>query len=154
LCESVLPVAPERVNVDPFHRAPVSLVVLVHPATSARPSQIDPVRRPVTGAAKLRIYKRLQKQRLIAVNALPVRRQLPRTQGENSARQIPHLHPGQYQKPRVVYHECRLRDRSSLVQPIQLSRAAIFQAGLDRNSQANTCFTEPERTRYLKISPD
>jgi hypothetical protein len=66
-------VAPERVNVDPFHRAPVSLVVLVHPASSTRLTQIGPVGSLVTGAAKLRIYERLQKQRAIAVTALPIR---------------------------------------------------------------------------------
>ena len=44
LCESPLYVAAQRVDVDALHRAPVSLVALVHPATSARLSQIDPVR--------------------------------------------------------------------------------------------------------------
>src|SRR6266545_8227315 len=42
-------------DVDPFHRAPVSLVVLVHPAVSARFAQIGPVGGLVTGSAKLRI---------------------------------------------------------------------------------------------------
>src|SRR5258705_2429905 len=108
LCESVLPVAPERVNVDPFHRAPVSLVVLVHPASSTRLTQIGPVGRLVTGAAKLRIYERLQKQRAIAVKAFPVRRQLACAQREDRACQITHPHPGQDQKPRVVYNELKL----------------------------------------------
>ena len=95
MCESVLlPVAPERVNVDPFHREPVSLVVLVHPASSTRLTQIGPIGSLVTGAAKLRIYERLQKQRAIAVKAFPVRRQLARAQREDRACQIAHPHPG------------------------------------------------------------
>jgi hypothetical protein len=39
----------------------VSFVVLVHSTTSARLAQIDPVGGLVTGAAKLRVYERLQK---------------------------------------------------------------------------------------------
>src|SRR6266508_5634114 len=76
LCDSPLHVAIERVNVDLFHRAPVSLVVLVHPAVSARFAQIGPVGGFVTRAAKLRINQRLQKQRAKAVRASFFRRPL------------------------------------------------------------------------------
>jgi hypothetical protein len=60
LCESVLHIAAQRVDVDALHRAPVSLVLLVHSTASARLPQIAPVRSLVTGAAKLSVDQRLQ----------------------------------------------------------------------------------------------
>ena len=72
LCESALHIATQWVDVDPLDRAPVGLVMLVHSTTSARLAQINPVGGFVTSAAKLRIHERLQKQRAITVNALPV----------------------------------------------------------------------------------
>ena len=56
---SIYHVAAQRVDVDALHRTPMGLVVLVHPATSTRLAQIDPVRRSITGTAKLRIDQRL-----------------------------------------------------------------------------------------------
>src|SRR6266511_5733264 len=49
LCESVLHIAAQWVDVDALHRAPVSFVVLVHPTTPARLAQIGPVGGLVTG---------------------------------------------------------------------------------------------------------
>jgi len=69
LCEPPLRVATERVNVNPFHRALVSLVVLVHPTTSARLAQIGPVGGLVTSAEKLIVDQRLQKQRAVTINS-------------------------------------------------------------------------------------
>lgn len=50
----MLHIATERINVDALDRAPVSLVVLIHPATSASLSQISPIR-PVTDFLATRI---------------------------------------------------------------------------------------------------
>ena len=72
LCESALHIATQWVDVDPLDRAPMGLVMLVHSTTSARLAQIDPIGSLVTSAAKLRVDQRLQKQRAITVNALPV----------------------------------------------------------------------------------
>jgi len=59
-------------NIDPFHRMHLSLVTLVHSTTSGRLSQTDPIGGFVTNAVKLRVDQRLQKQRAITVNELPV----------------------------------------------------------------------------------
>src|SRR5918992_2910236 len=80
----------------------------VHPPTPGSLSEIDPVRRSVTGAAKLSIDNRFQKQRAIAVESFPVRWQLPRTQRKNRARQIAHAHPGKNEKPRVAYDQLKV----------------------------------------------
>ena len=74
MCQPSLRVVTKWVNVDPFHRAPLDPVILVHSTTSARLSQRDPVGGLITSTAKLRVDQRLQEQRAIAVEVFPVRR--------------------------------------------------------------------------------
>ena len=71
LCETYLHIANEGVHVDAFDRAPVGLMVLVHPSATARFSEVDPVGRSIAGAAKPRIDDCLQKPRSIAVKLQP-----------------------------------------------------------------------------------
>src|SRR5512138_800723 len=88
----------------------------VHPTAPASLSEIDPVRRSVTGTAKLSVDNRFQKQGAITIKSFPIRRQLPRAQRENLACQIVRAHPGENEKPRVVYDPLKVA-RSFFIGP-------------------------------------
>src|SRR5665647_1570864 len=78
-------------------------MIAVHAAAPGGLPQRNPVRRPVTGTAEsFRIHQCLQQQRPVAVQLLPVPRQLARAPPQNLAGQSLHPHPGQDEEAAVV----------------------------------------------------
>src|SRR5437899_169443 len=109
LAQLLLHVAVYVIKLNVFWIQAVGSVFAIHPSTSLRLPDVNPIRRPVTGATESAcVHEGLQQERPVAIAEFPITGKLACALSQNLAGQSPHTHPRQNQEAAVIHHQLQI----------------------------------------------